>query len=78
MPENSELLSTTEAAAMLGMGEELFEDTVEDHPWLRHVWLGKGKRKIKRWPADGIRALAYVLKHLSSPENQPLKGAEGG
>lgn len=78
MPRQSHLLSTQEAADLLGLSDDFFEDLVGEYPWLRPILLGKGRRRIKRWDRQGIEALAYILKHPSTPVSEPLKGAEGG
>lgn len=77
-------LSSSEAGDLIGCGEDLFEDLAADYPWLKPYYLGKGRRRIKRWPREGVEALAYILRNQPSPEeasrenSPPFGAADGG
>lgn len=70
-------VTTQEAADILGLSVRFFEDVVVEYPWLQAAMIGRGKRKVKRWPLEGVKALAYVLNHLSRGIDERRKGPEG-
>jgi len=63
VPETDRLITTAQAAKIIGVKEALFESLAAEYPWLRPVMVGTGKRKLKRWRREGVRALLYILDH---------------
>lgn len=76
---SKDFLTTNQAAERLCIGEDMFDEIVDDYSsWLKPRWFGKGKRRIKRWPVDGINALAYVLAHENETESEGASSAKIG
>lgn len=62
-------LTSEEAAKSFGVSVDFFEEiAAEFADWLKPTLLGLGKRKVKRWPKEGVAAMQYIL------DNRPIPG----
>jgi hypothetical protein len=52
-------LSTKEAADLIGVGEDLFEDLAEAENWMRPVYIGK--KPLKKWDRADVECLAHIV-----------------
>ncbi len=50
-------VSTSEAASVLGVSEDTFEDLAAREDWCKPVHIGR----LKRWDVADVRCLAHVV-----------------
>lgn len=67
-------VSTSAAADWMGVGEDTFEDLAAETDWMRPVYFGRGRRKVKRWDRDDVICLAHVWRRRQT--SPPQRGGK--
>lgn len=78
MPVERELLSSAEAAEILGGVHPDTWDKLasEQGEWLHPVYITEGKRRVKRWQREDVQALKRIVIGRSRPRPPEDAAAE--
>lgn len=68
---DKDLLSSDEAGALFGVEGRTFDEMAAAEDWLWPVYLGSGRRRLKRWDREDVAALKRVLLGRGRGEKPP-------
>ena len=61
-----QFLSTREAARWIGISEDLFTKLARLETWMRPVYFGEGKRRLKRWARMDVVCFAWIYQRRTA------------